>query len=422
MNSIKEYDKRENDNHLAAILCAALLGFFIYQIVLPQLSGTLNDYNGHVYQYLPAFDRGFFEGWKAVPYFLWHIVVLFLNRICLVPLEPAAAFSSCFFELAAYVTYYLIIRRVHFRLTASTGNTMSAFFALCLCLVQGYYFPWTNVSTDGYLGVFSMNPWHNPTQMCVLALSLIIFVFTVDLLGILSETGYEPLFFHITVVRNRHLLLLALLLLLSAIAKPTFAEMFIPAVALFMLFELCKRIGNKENFTEYFRTCLKMLLCSLPSLLYICSGFLVYFVVGNNHYKDTSVIITEWFQVWKLFSENVYLALLFGMAFPIYIFILDSRHFLQSPLGRLGLLGYICGLLEATLLGQSGGFMGHGDFLWPMMSGMTVIWLSSFIHLLTLDKTACKTRPQKWLLTIGWILFAGHVLCGVLLLRQYLSL
>lgn len=405
----------EKENHLFSIFCGMFLMYIIYLSIYPQLSDEMSDYGGHIYQYLPMFEQGVIRGWQTVPYFLWHAVVLLLKNVFLIPLMPAVAYCSCLFEMVAYIAYYWIVRKTFKNTVGKTCNSQSAFFALCLCLVQGYYFPWTDISMDGYLGVFSMNPWHNPTQMCVLGLSLVIFVLVCDLLGIVSQKNYVVQYFQVNQGSKRYYVLLTVLLLLSTIAKPTFAEMFIPAVALFMLTELIIRIYKKaDDCKEYFKSCLKMLVCSVPSLLYIGSSFINYFVIGDNHYGDTSVTVTSWMKVWSLFSDNIYLALLFGMAFPIYVIIIDPKFFAGNVIGRLGALGYACGLLEAGFLAESGDKIGHADFLWPMMSGMAVLWLAAFIRMIMLEKTAEDGKVRRILINIGWIIFAGHVLCGVI--------
>ena len=80
--NMTEKRKGTDREDLVVILFGILLAWLIYQIVLKELPETLSDYNGHTYVYLPMFNRStWFQGWKTVPYCLWHLCVLGLNHI-----------------------------------------------------------------------------------------------------------------------------------------------------------------------------------------------------------------------------------------------------------------------------------------------------------------------------------------------------
>ena len=92
-----EQNKRDN---IVAIFLSILLAYLTYLVVLSELPQTLSDYNGHTYVYLPMFTKeSWIQGWKTVPYCMWHLSVLGLNHILHIPLEVSAAYVSCFFSL-----------------------------------------------------------------------------------------------------------------------------------------------------------------------------------------------------------------------------------------------------------------------------------------------------------------------------------
>lgn len=129
------------------------------------------------------------------------------------------------------------------------------------------------------------------------------------------------------------------------------------------------------------------------------------------------VIITDWLEVWKLFSDNVFLSVLLGMAFPIYILLLDIRFFIKSTAGRLALIGYSVAFLEAAVLGESGNRLSHGNFMWPLMSSMLLLWLVALLHLMVMEHAEEYTGLRKGLLLFGWFLFFCHVFCGLAFYR-----
>jgi hypothetical protein len=154
-----------------------------------------------------------------------------------------------------------------------------------------------------------------------------------------------------------------------------------------------------------------MLLCAVPSLLYICLQFVDYYILGGNNNADTSIIITEWLEVWKMYSENIPLSILLSMAFPLFIIIIDIRYFLTSNMGKLALVGYGVSFLEGALLGEGGEKLSHSNFLWPLMSAMLIVWIVCTLRLLALEHLGTKTKLQKQNLYVTFVITEKGPLC-----------
>ncbi|MCD7863174.1 MAG: hypothetical protein LUG61_06605 [Lachnospiraceae bacterium] len=364
-----------------------ILSWLVYACVKGEINTSLSDYRGHLYIYLSMFDQGtLLEGWMAVPYCLWHVCVLLLKFLLRLPLDEAAAFVSCGFHLFSYLVKYWMILCYLRANKCKANTTTAAVIAFGLSVVQGLYPDWVGVSGP-YLGIFSMNPLHNPTQTTVNGFALLCFALVLDIWGFQKNEHYEGIFFPVQKNPKKYNILLVLFLFLSAAAKPTFAEMFIPAVALIMLFEWIRRIISKDgSASPYFRHCLNMLLCAVPTLLYILLQFLAYFIWGGSYSSDGGFAVTKWLEVWSLYSDNIILSVALGMAFPFFLILIDSRFFVRTDMGRLSLAGYAIGFLEAALLGESGSKLSHADFLWPMMCGMLLVWVTATLRFLILNE------------------------------------
>ncbi|MCD8067333.1 MAG: hypothetical protein LUE87_00285 [Lachnospiraceae bacterium] len=414
VSKISKNPETEQGN-LPVIILGVALGWLIYSFVKAELSSSLSDYSGHLYVYLPQFDQGsLLEGWKMVPYCLWHVSVILLKVLLHLPLEEAAAWVSCAYNLFSYlVIYWMLLRYAHAH-GCKENTQKAAFIAFGLSLVQGIYLDWLGV-TGPYVGIFSINPLHNPTQTAVKGFALLCFALILDIWGLQKKEDYHGIFFPVEKNPKKYYLLLTLILFLYAAAKPTLAEMFIPAVALIMLFEWGKRILQKDgSASRYFRHCLNTLLCALPALAYILLQFLAYFIWGGSYGADGGFTVTKWLEVWSLFSDNVILSVALGMAFPLFMILIDSAFFLRDDLGRLSLTGYAIGFLEAALLGEGGSKLSHGDFLWPLMSGMLLVWVAAALRLTVLDQTQRDTRGKKLLLDIAFCIFCFHMMFGFL--------
>ncbi len=402
--------KKEKSDLLIVLVFGIVLSYFTYVYVTGNIHGTYSDYNGHAYVYLPMFTKEtWVEGWMMVPYCMWHLMTLFFNKLLLIPLESAAAYTTCLFSLFAYLTAYWMVRRVTEAAGSTDSSARAAMIAFGLCVVQAFHFYWLDENAK-----FSMNPLYNPTYMCMRGFSLLCFCLVCDIWGRQKDENYRGIFFRVERGLKRYYIYLTIALFLSAMAKPTFAEMFIPAVGLVMLGELVTRLVRKDgSAAPYFRQCVTTLLCAVPTLLYILMQFLVYFIWGGSYGGGEGLVLTKWLEVWRMFTQNGGLSVACSMAFPLFMLLIDGRWFVKNDWGRLALTGYLVGFLEAALLGEGGEKLTHGDFLWPMMSGILLMFTASLMRLLVLERTQADTRGKKILLAAAWFLFCIHVLYGI---------
>ena len=411
--------KQTKKDNLLAILLSILLSYLIYTVVRNELLGILSDYNGHTYVYLPMFTgESWIEGWKAVPYCIWHLVVMGFYHILNIPLEASAAYVSVLFSLFSYFVVYWMLLRYTAAKESEVSSGKAAVIAFGFSVVQPLYLYWMDAGTR-FLGSYSMNPIHNPTQMSVNPFSLLCFCLVYDIWSKQADEDYKGVFFDVKQGLKKPYFYLAVILFISAMTKPTFAEMFIPAVGIIMLIQWMSCIRKKDGSAAgYFKHCLHMLYCAIPALSFILAAALAYFFLGGSYEADGSLMITKWMEVWSLFTENVALSILLGMAFPLFVVWLDVRFFWKDLLGRLALVGYGVGFLEAALLGEGGSKLTHADFIWPMMSGMLLMWMASTLRLLVLEKTQADTKGKGILIDAGWFLFFLHVLCGLLYIKS----
>lgn len=413
--------QKGNTGFYMAALLGMVLAYFTYEIVLSQVGPVLSDYHGHLWVYLPLFyTENWWTGWMAVPYCMWHLVTIVFHSVFMLPLESAGAFASCFFGLLGYFVSYWMLDRVLLVLHAGGNGVKAAILSFGLSISQGLYGYWLD-TFDGYLGIYSMNPLHNPTQMCVKPFALLAFCLVYDIFGAQKDPEYQGIFFRVEKGLKRYYFYLAGILLLSTLAKPTFAQMFIPAVGVIMLADWIGQLVRKRDTAgHYFKECLRMLLCAVPSLLYILVSYVAFFLMGGSVVESSGICVTKLGEVWSMYSENILLSVGLGMAFPLLILLIAPRFFLKDSLGRLALIGYAIGFAQALFLGERGEKLSHGNFIWPMLSGMTLLWMAAVIGLLCLEQDDTLTGWKRWLLGGAWMLFFAHVLCGYLYIRQLL--
>ena len=415
--------QKKNNTAIVAVF-SALLVFITYFISINELRNEVSDFSGHVYTYIPLLkgSQGV-DGWMAVPYFMWHLSVIALEEFTPIPLEASAALVSCFFAMFGFYVLYWMFDKVAAYYELECGAVQKGFFAFALSMVQPLFMYWFD-TTSQYLGQFSINPMHNPTHMCVKPFSLLCLCFAYDILEKVHNPQHKGMFVDIRKSTKKASMLLAVTLLLSCMAKPTFAEMFIPAVGFIMLYEWLKRVIAKDDTAkEYFHKCLNMLLISVPALAYILLQFLAYFIWGGSYGGEgAGLVITKWMQVWRMYTENVAVSMVLGMGFPFFVVLINGVYFVKDNLGRIALVGYMVGVLECALLGEGGGKITHGDFLWPMMSGMTLLWVVAGLRFMVLEERQNKTKAQQVCNHAAWWLLLLYVLFGVIYIYNGLQM
>ncbi|MBO4882289.1 MAG: hypothetical protein J5570_02110 [Lachnospiraceae bacterium] len=399
--SVSDKKSRPVSYHLPILGFALALSYFMYETVMHALPGVMNDYNGHVYNYLATFTGGNpFKAWMMSPYFLWHSVALFFRLVMKLPIEESAAASSCLFYLASYFVTVFMTEKWCAHKDIKVSAAFTGFFSFALTMLQPIWIPFLDAGVSRGLGAFSINPLYNPTHMAARPFALLCFMLLCDLWEL--EGSRKSVFFGLS--KKKTLILLAIVLFISATAKPVFAEMFIPAVGIVMLFR-CRSVKYlKENLLPAFAS-------SLSTVIYILIMYLLYVKLGGSYADSEGAVITPFLQVWSYFSENIPLSIVFMMSFPIYILVIDCKNYLSSNIGKLGTVSFAVGFLEAAFLGEGGEKLYHGNFIWPMMFGALLLWASSMLHFLTLDKKA-STRFTRILICIGWILILIHVHYG----------
>ncbi len=396
--------------------CLPILGFalalcyFMYGVAIRELTGELSDYSGHVYVYLATFTgESALKGWMMSPYFLWHALVLFFKNVLKLPIESSAAASSCVFYLASFFLTVFMTEKWCSHKELKISVTLTGFFSFALTMIQPIWISFMDAGASRSVGVFSFNPLYSPTHMAARPFALLCFMLVADLL----ELAHDRLPVFLGLNRIKTLIILSVFLFISAAAKPVFAEMFIPSVGILMLAECISAfVSNKESGGKYLKNYLLPAFCAaVPTVVFIFAMFFLFINMGGSYTETEGVVITPFLKVWSTYSENIPLSMLFMMSFPIYILVIDSKNFLRSVTGKLGAVSFVTGFLEAAFLGEGGDKLGHGNFIWPMMFGILLLWASAMLHFLTMEKKAVSGFT-RFLICIGWILILIHVHYG----------
>ena len=245
----------------------------------------------------------------------------------------------------------------------------AALAATALSFASAIYVPWFNVKP--YLGQGSPNPWHNPTTLIVRPIGLLIVMIVMGECLRVQRGGFRKK----NGLRVWKGVLIAVLLLLSNLSKPSFVQIFYPAIFLLMFLWLFVYRGRN------FPLGMQLLVCCLPSCALMGAQFFSAFYSGSN--SDAAGVVFAPFKVAGLYTDNIAVSTLLVIAFPLLtcLFSIFRRTFDWTDF--FAWLMLLVGMAEKFLLAESGSRMTHGNFNWGYILGLYFIWFSG-IRLFTL--------------------------------------
>ena len=260
----------------------------------------------------------------------------------------------------------------------------TAFFTLILSLSAAIFVPWFNEKP--YLGQGSPNPWHNPTTIMVRPIALLIFVLVMGECLRVQRGGFR---------KGQGLkiwkgILIAILLVLSNLSKPSFVQVFYPAIFLLMFLSYRSKevpscaISYPKTILNR-RSC-KSLKVSRSNMLFCAVTLLRTSASCCRMGLDAAARKIDWTDAFA------WLMLLAGMA-------------------------------EKFLLAEGGSRFYHGNFSWGYIIGLYLLWFVSVRdyaawYCVNRDGGASGSGSSGAAKFFGILFF---ILCGILLLLHLIS-
>lgn len=330
-------------------------------------------------------------------YPLWHICCVLIWKIFNIPGHYAAAFTSAGFVLITYyVSRKIIVSFVH----NDFGRRCASVFSAMLMFVQPIYIPWFNESQ--VFGQGSPNILYNPTTIAVKPFAIICVWLFVKICVKSRDNGKNAGAGWIEYIQ------LAFFQFVSVLAKPSFAQVCIPAVGVYLIYSLIKTKGRSIGF------CLKTVLSWVPGVLWMAMIFYLSFISSAN--SDGNGVAFSFFDVWSVYSPCVPVSVLLTTLFPIAVLLVALKN--RKDGNRFGLylsaLMVVFGVLEYGFLMETGDRMMHGNFSWGYIVGLGVVWTyatSMLVAHLSAAEEDARVKNRGW--ALACLFFAAHFIFGV---------
>lgn len=246
--------------------------------------------------------------------------------------------------------------------------------------------------TNSYLGVFTPNPYHNLTYMATRPFAIASFFLFAGILDYYEERTDRKEFF-----------LFGLSLLLTTMTKPSYTLILVSTAGLVMLYRLFR--GRWKNFKRSFYLGLAFV-PTFIDLLYQFGG-----VFGDSSKAgEAGGIGLGIGSVWKLYTNNIPLAIVLALGFPLAVLAFHKRALRKNTLYRFSWAQLIVSIMELFLLYENGRRFSDANFSWGYMHGIFFVFVTS---VLVLAEDMIKKQGKKWAVGVQWLLFALHLACGV---------
>lgn len=306
-----------------------------------------------------------------------------------------ALFLAAVSVATIYVTFVLL--RLMTKDKCPTGILFP--FAVIANVVMPFFLSWAHFQR--YIGYQSPTVWHNSTYICMKFCAVFVFI----LFWRLKDTYGKGM----TV---REWLSFAGLLIITNAVKPSFCMVFAPAMAFYLLIDLCKGVPFKRVFL--FGSSV------LPSLIVILWQNLVLFGADTGN----GIVIAPGYAL-TLRGTHPKVTFILSIAFPLFVLTYTLSDLYLDRGYRFIWLMWIFAFLEVFFLSEEGGRALDGNFMWGYSIAIFFLFLMCIVKLLQKvwnKEGICGYGPVR----IGVALISAgilgyHTYCGVYFFLELLK-
>ena len=381
--------KNEKKNLAIAAFFAIFLFIITYQVIMKEMKNPGGDYLAHAKNAELLLNSGLRAVLHEIGYPLWAFLVAGIMKISRAPAYEASAIAGGLLNILTYMLVYGYLVK-----ECKEERMWIGLLSWFLLLVGPFYIPWYNQNI--YLGQFTPNIWHNPTTICVRPFAFVAFLLILKLLK-----GYEEEQQKFTV---NNWIFLAVILVLCNLAKPSFVQIAVPGLAVYLIILLFRSKGRALKF------CFQIASAFVPCVCVMLWQMVVSF--GTSSSADGGIEIA-WFDVMGATSPSIPFSLFLSFLFPLYV-VLTNIWIVKERDTQLAFCMWLAGFLEAASLAETGYRRYHGNFGWGHMLSVFLIYVTAFRYFLKRNREYDYQNLKVRILVLGgWVIFILQFFIGV---------
>ena len=393
--------------HSALVWSAiGLLLFIVYGSAVLKMIDVPIDYPSHI-------RRAYGITWEALChpleflkvncYPVWHILTWLTMQIfeCKGRSAAGVVTGGCIVIVWACAAIYLSKKYPNKKDVVRAAS-------IALLLASPIWLPFFNPKL--VLGQCSPNLLHNPTNIIARTIAFPCFIWyaaIMDGIGKKSGTGHGAW----------RIIFLSLLLLLSALAKPSFVQMFLPAI---FILAVCKIVQYKM---AAIKPVALVAVSLIPVVVLIAwQTWLALYSYGAGAGVGAGVgavdsgIGISFLTVWSAGSPNVLVSIFLANLFPLTVLLWSMAARKITTADVLSWIMYGVAVAEAAFLIEKGCRMWHANFFWAHNLALFFIWFTAidkFILLTSEDTEETVGLKHKVWFYIAATAMSLHLVSGL---------
>lgn len=370
--------------------------FFIYAAAVLKLIDVPIDYHTHL-----SLAQGI--TWEALRhpldflktncYPVWHVLTwLAMNVLgCKGRTAVAIVTSGCLVGTWACAAWFFS------RKYRESGRDMVRAACTCLVLVMPIWLPFFNPNI--VLGQGAPNLLHSPTNVMVKFLAFPCFMWYAAIMdGIGKDSAMRMGVFKLAV--------LSLLVFFATLSKPSFLQMFLPAMVLLSLIKLVQyRVAAIKPIAVVAASFVPV------GLLIVWQAWLALYSPGSG---GTGIGIA-FLKVWSTGTPNVFVSMLLGTLFPLTVLLWSLTARKATTADALAWIMYVVAVSQAAFLVETGWRVWHANFFWAHNLALFFIWFTAIDRFISLAGESFKGTAgsmQKWWLVVTSVVLLLHLVSG----------
>jgi hypothetical protein len=352
---------------------------FMKQIFYPSQN---NDYLSHI-QFAEQMLR---SRTIQLPHFLWQLLVIAVQ--VLISQTPQA--SAVIVILASLVISCSIIYDFISENTRTTEDITIINWAICILSISLLIITPVNILAIYdqclYFGYIGITTYHNPTIILLKPIALLHFYYTSN---VFDKTKKHD---------ARTILILTILSVLSALAKPSYGIILLPAIGLFIICRIIRK--------HYIDWLLLFAGVMMPLIITMAWQYVFTYSSGSN-----SHVIFAPFVVMSKFSNYLLPKFILSILFPLVVLCFYFKEVLKENILILSWMIFSFGVFYTYFFAESGPREFDGNFLWSGQIGLFILFVTLIMFLVKKFSEGRLSGVKAYIL-VSFFMF--HVIAGVL--------
>lgn len=382
--------KKKNVINIPFLIFLLAYSVGIFYMIYHQATGTF-------YSDMPAYlleIQGLDSGY-SFPYPLFFKTAWLLS-LCM-PIEVAVPIVLSALNILGIVALERYVAKEYENLSSCRRIAAVTLAVFAVYLVSMVYWPLTPVMDlpegaqwgSRYLGVFSPNPYQNATYIATRPFAILLIL------------QYVKIYENLSDCKTKDFIWLAVYMLLSTLAKPSFVFIFLPVMAFLTIV-----IGVKNKF-KIAKNQLLLVATVIPTV--IALGFQYLAVFGED---SGGGIKLGFATCWHLWTPYIKQAFVKANLFPIIYLVFHLKELKKDKLLSISWLVYLVGFGSFVLLYEDGYRIYDANFAWGYMHGMFAVFMASIIPMF--KRLCSKEKEYRWQDIISTVFLVPHIVCGVI--------